>query len=160
MTHTRALMKLIEVAEAKLRDSTTERDLLNHQIEIQRANLDGLRTALKAVEGVEKRMLGGDGERRMRLGGQKRYIYQVVGMGANHLDTLATLRPSEEFNPRYARAIVRNALTDGDMEGELEGRFALTDAGRELLEKAPLPADWAQFEEALEAAQDYFSSRD
>lgn len=159
MTHSKALLKLVETGSAKLRELINERDVLNHQIEIQRANLDGLQTALRAVESVEKRMLGGDGERRMRLGGQKRYIYQLVANGALDLETISHLLPEHGFNPRYSRAIVRRALDDGDMDGNLEGEFKLTAAGHELLEKAPLPADWDKYADAFDAAREYFNSR-
>ncbi len=155
MSSTKGLLKLIESAKQELNGLKVDRDLLDRSIDVQKAKIEALESALKSVEASEKR--SGDGERRMRMGAKKRLVFQLVKMGADDLRSVQRHLP-DSFNPRYARAVVRDALEEGDMTGDLENEFELTPLGEELLEKAPIPKGWNLYDDVLDAAAAYFEA--
>lgn len=48
------------------------------------------------------------------------------------------------------RDVVRDAISDGDMEGNIEHDFIMSDDGREILDKAPIPKGWEAYKDAAE----------
>lgn len=95
-------------------------------------------------------------KRRMRLGAKKRAIYTLVSKQVSTLEQLEAHLIKvhrTDIDKRYIRDVVRDALTQGDMQGDIEHQFIFSDMGREILEKAPLPAGWDEYEAAAEMRQ-------
>jgi len=92
-------------------------------------------------------------KRRMRLGAKKRAVYTLVAKQVSTLkeiETHLTVLNDTDIDKRHIRELIRSALADGDMQGEIEHQFILTDFGRELLEKSPIPSDWGKYRDAAE----------
>ncbi|MEM9377781.1 MAG: hypothetical protein AAGA72_16295 [Pseudomonadota bacterium] len=92
-------------------------------------------------------------KRRMRLGAKKRAIYTLVAKQVCTLDQIAThltVLNDTDIDRRYIRDVVRDAINDGDMQGDIDHQFVMSEAGREILEKAPVPTGWDLYEDAAE----------
>ena len=92
--------------------------------------------------------------RRMRLGAKKRVVYELIMMGKNTFDDINEVigRSSLDIDHRYVREVLRSGKEDGDFDHSEDGSITLTPEGREIIEKAPKPMDWASYEVPLHAA--------
>lgn len=92
-------------------------------------------------------------KRRMRLGAKKRAIYMLVSKQVSTIDQIVThltVVNDTDVDRRYIRDVVRDALSTGDMTGDIERDFIMTELGRDILEKAPIPAGWEAYRDAAE----------
>lgn len=95
-------------------------------------------------------------KRRMRLGAKKRAIYTLVAKQVctiEQIETHLTVLHDTDIDRRYIRDVVRDAIADGDMQGEIDQQFIISEMGREILEKAPIPADYDTYRDAAEMRQ-------
>jgi len=92
-------------------------------------------------------------KRRMRLGSKKRVVYELVSKEVGNLKQLEkhlTVLSNLDITKTYIRDVVRVAIENQDMQGELDRSFIITPQGREILEKAPKPSDWGAYKQAAE----------
>lgn len=145
----RACKREIEMAEAQLSD-------LKRKMSEGMASLAVAERMFSIFETQDDELSHADQEspkRRMRLGAKKRAIYTLVSKQVSTLEQLEAHLISlhkTDIDKRYIRDVVRDALTQGDMQGDIEHQFIFSDMGREILEKAPLPAGWDEYEDAAE----------
>lgn len=95
-------------------------------------------------------------KRRMRLGAKKRAIYTLVAKQVctiEQIETHLTVLHDTDIDRRYIRDVVRDAIADGDMQGEIDQQFIISEMGRELLDKAPIPAEYDAYRDAAEMRQ-------
>lgn len=95
-------------------------------------------------------------KRRMRLGAKKRAIYTLVAKQVctiEQIETHLTVLHDTDIDRRYIRDVVRDAIADGDMQGEIDQQFIISEAGREILEKAPVPDEYEAYRDAAEMRQ-------
>ncbi|MCF6446116.1 hypothetical protein L1065_15300 [Nereida sp. MMG024] len=95
-------------------------------------------------------------KRRMRLGAKKRAIYTLVSKQVctiEQIETHLTVLHDTDIDRRYIRDVVRDVIADGDMQGEIDQQFIMSEMGRELLDKAPIPADYEAYRDAAEMRQ-------
>lgn len=133
--------EILKAQEAKV--SSLERELA-----MEKVRLEGMR--LMAEQMAESDMptpnVNDKPKRRMRLGSKKRVVYQLVAQGFETIETLTRQLGGSVIDARYIRDVVRDAINDDDMHGNLDDKFILSDFGKELLENAPFPKDWSDFE--------------
>lgn len=153
------LASLVATAEAAYARKKVQYESLAQELKYDLAKLDGLRMALDAVRSPvaapppradavadEEAAAHASGQRRFRLGLQKRIIYQLVANGAETKDEIYKRTSSTEIDAKYMREVLREAVSLGDMVSGSDGFLAITDSGREMLERAPPPKDWDQKE--------------
>jgi hypothetical protein len=95
-------------------------------------------------------------KRRMRLGAKKRAIYTLVAKQVctiEQIETHLTVLHQTDIDRRYIRDVVRDAIADGDMQGEIDQQFIISENGREILEKAPVPDEYEAYRDAAEMRQ-------
>jgi hypothetical protein len=95
-------------------------------------------------------------KRRMRLGAKKRAIYTLVAKQVctiEQIETHLTVLHDTDIDRRYIRDVVRDAIADGDMQGEIDQQFIISEMGREILEKAPVPDEYEAYKDAAEMRQ-------
>ena len=95
-------------------------------------------------------------KRRMRLGAKKRAIYTLVANQVctiEQIETHLTVLHQTDIDRRYIRDVVRDAIADGDMQGEIDQQFIISETGREILEKAPVPDEYEAYRDAAEMRQ-------
>jgi hypothetical protein len=95
-------------------------------------------------------------KRRMRLGAKKRAIYTLVAKQVctiEQIETHLTVLHQTDIDRRYIRDVVRDAIADGDMRGEIDQQFIISENGREILEKAPVPDEYEAYRDAAEMRQ-------
>ena len=95
-------------------------------------------------------------KRRMRLGAKKRAIYTLVAKQVctiEQIETHLTVLHDTDIDRRYIRDVVRDAIADGDMQGEIDQQFIISEMGREVLEKAPVPDEYEAYKDAAEMRQ-------
>lgn len=85
--------------------------------------------------------------RRMRLGAQKRAIYELIAQNPYGLNVEMTADISRQWNieAKYVRDMIRQGVSDDYIDMDEDGDLSLTVHGSELLERAPLPRDWDQY---------------
>jgi hypothetical protein len=162
------LTSLVATAEAAYARKKAQYESLAQELKYDLAKLDGLRMALDAVQlpvvaapapprieavADDEATAHAGGQRRFRLGLQKRIIYQLVANGAETKDEIYERTRSTEIDAKYIREVLREAVSLGDMSGDSDGFLAMTDSGREMLEKAPIPKDWDQYAELFNSKE-------
>ncbi len=126
------------------------------QLAERQARLEGVESMFALFEDVNSGSTRTDGDapkRRMRLGAKKRAIYTLVSKRVNSLEQITnhlTVVHKTDIDRRYIRDVVRDAITDGDMEGNIEHDFIMSDDGRAILDKAPIPKGWEAYKDAAE----------
>ena len=73
-------------------------------------------------------------------------IYQLIDEGANNLSDIVRAISSTEITRGYARDVIKHGIELEDFYGDVEEIFSITPSGEEILRKAPLPADWGEYE--------------
>ena len=125
------------------------------QIEDQISDLTSKRNLAQAMlEGMlmmvsDKETDAPQEERRMRLGSKKRVVYKLVVNGFETLKDLNLTVKDHDIDARYIRDVVRKAIQCGDILGDIDDKFILSEAGKEILAKAPKPKDWTQSYQSL-----------
>lgn len=95
-------------------------------------------------------------KRRMRLGAKKRAIFTLVAKQVCTIEQIEmhlTVLHDTDIDRRYIRDVVRDAIADGDMQGEIDQQFIISEMGRELLDKAPVPDGYEAYRVAAEMRQ-------
>lgn len=92
--------------------------------------------------------------RRMRLGAKKRVVYELISMGIASFNSIneAISQANIDIEHSYVRDILRTSKEDGDFSDKDDGTLVLTLEGREILDNAPKPIDWSQYEAGLRVA--------
>ena len=86
----------------------------------------------------------------MRLGSKKRVVFQMIADGLESIEDVSEHLHESDISSRNVRDIVRDGIRKGDIHGEVEGRFLLSEFGNELLAKAALEDDWDKYEHLVE----------
>ncbi|MEO1700747.1 MAG: hypothetical protein AAFR71_01740 [Pseudomonadota bacterium] len=121
---------------------------LERELASERSRLEGMRLVAQEFDDVSEIATDNSEaapKRRMRLGSKKRVVYSLVDGGNETVESLCERLSSSDIDPRYVRDVVRVAINEGDMLGNLDDRFIMSDFGKELLESAPLPRDWQNY---------------
>ncbi|MEO0386855.1 MAG: hypothetical protein AAF281_04900 [Pseudomonadota bacterium] len=140
-----ALTAQLTEAQRKLAEKTASLGVAERLVAIFSPTNDTSSAASKAAP-----------KRRMRLGAKKRAIYTLVAKQVctiEQIETHLTVLHETDIDRRYIRDVVRDAISDGDMQGEIDQQFIISEAGREILEKAPVPDEYEAYRDAAEMRQ-------
>lgn len=137
-------------------------DIIRKRIDSEKIKLEGMLEMQRAIGGedniLEKVASNASGrlaqhlnkkeakkERRMRLGTKKRLVYALVEAAQGELRVINNTLRGSGVTPTYVRDIIRGGIEDGDFVGDVDETFSITDAGIEILERAPKPSDWEKY---------------
>lgn len=124
-------------------------------IEIEKSKLEAFQQTLEILKphkasGSSTRSSASTTQRRMRLGAKKRMIYELVALHYSNLKILNECLANTDIDQRYVRDVVRVAINESDMDGDVDLSFSLTGGGRKILNKANKPNDWSEYEPVLD----------
>jgi hypothetical protein len=128
---------------------------LERKLELARAQLAGMRMI---AENMDQNTTFSNpahpnsskkSKRRMRLGSKKRVIFHLVNAGLDTIDKLTEHLSNSEIDLKYVRDVVRLGIEEGDMHGDLDDKFIMSENGKELLAKANLPPDWEKYSDLI-----------
>lgn len=130
--------------KAQLRALTDQVEGLNRQHSSEDGVLKGLIMARDQAVGPIKS--DKKDERRMRLGAKKRVVYSLIKNGFETVGSITKALSGTDIDVRYIRDVIRKSIACKDVLGDIDDRFLLSEDGKELLQKSPLPKDWGQYE--------------
>lgn len=149
----------IDNYEKLLTDLKHKKEILNSQIEayknvltIFKKNEIGTNAPLSNANQIEEvTSKKTSGKRRMRLGVKKRAIYHLVSEDSSTFNDLlfAIERLRFPIDSGYIRSVIRSAKEDGDFFEENNGKFILTESGKEIFNQAPKPKEWEDYQNKL-----------
>lgn len=148
----KALEDAISEGHKKILNIKAQQEELAESLRYAAAKQDGLEEALQIMRSTAPDIsdpddmdIDGTDKRRMRLGAKKRVVYELVAIGFDSIEMITNLTQESDVDGRYVRNVVRQALSLGDMAGDIEEIFYLTPAGEEILANAPLPENWDRY---------------
>lgn len=130
---------LIDAKRAEIAEIDAEIAELTNKRNMAHAMLEGMMMMVSDTETD-----GPEEERRMRLGAKKRVVYTLVASGFETLKELNFAVKGYDIDSRYIRDVIRKAIKCGDILGDIDDRFIMSDSGKEILAKAPMPKDWTE----------------
>lgn len=153
-----AAEEAVRVCEAEIQGTKEKLAELKHNFAEKQASLSLAKQVFSIFEESDDETSPSKAvpKRRMRLGAKKRAIYTLVAKRASTIEmveTHLTVLNKTDIDRRYIRDVIRDAISDGDMQGEIDNQFIISEDGREILEKAPIPTGWEAYKDAAEMRQ-------
>jgi len=139
---------LIEAKRKEIAAFDAQIEAITQKKEIAKAMLEGMMLMVNQSDpsiGASPNSKSTD-SRRMRLGAKKRVIYSLVINGFETVKALTSTLKESNIDRRYIRDVVRRAISSGDMLGEVDDKFILSESGKALFNGAAKPKDWQQYE--------------